>query len=201
MFEYFRLLHQEINLPLLRYLNHFVENEYVAKTVYMLSDLPIFLIPLVLIGQWLYAVKEKNNVSKEKLLFVFSSMVLWFIINIIIQSQVHISRPEEALDGSGKLILKHIPDASFPSDHACVSMAFIVALRLFGFRMTAIILLPLMILMNVARIAWGVHWPFDIVGGMLIGWLSAFLVYKMRNFSIIIKMFSYIIKIASYIKL
>jgi len=38
---------------------------------------------------------------------------------------VNVDRPEEHLKAGGKLLLDHLPDASFPSDHATVSIAFL----------------------------------------------------------------------------
>jgi membrane-associated phospholipid phosphatase len=47
--------------------------------------------------------------------------VLAVIINLIIQQFFFFERPETLITP----ILKHIPDASFPSDHTSVSFAFL----------------------------------------------------------------------------
>jgi membrane-associated phospholipid phosphatase len=43
----------------------------------------------------------------------------------MIQQVIHVDRPENYLSQAGKLLMNHIPDASFPSDHASVSFAFV----------------------------------------------------------------------------
>jgi membrane-associated phospholipid phosphatase len=48
--------------------------------------------------------------------------------------------------------MSHIPDASFPSDHTAVSIAFVTALFLSGYKKIAIIFLPFALIMNVSRI-------------------------------------------------
>jgi undecaprenyl-diphosphatase len=65
-------------------------------------------------------------------------------------------------------LLDHIPDASFPSDHASVSVAFLTALYLTGYKKVFWAFMPWVILMNLCRVIAGVHWPFDILAGTIV---------------------------------
>gem|GEM_PF-4351997 len=47
--NFFLFLHETINKPFLVYLNSFTDNELIWKIIYLMSDMPIFLIPLFLI--------------------------------------------------------------------------------------------------------------------------------------------------------
>jgi undecaprenyl-diphosphatase len=107
---------------------------------------------MFLLSFWLYYVYKKDIDSKKNLLHIFYATVLGIIISLFIQQFSTIERPETAIAGTGKLILDHIPDASFPSDHATVSFAFLAGLYYFGFRRLFWIYLPLALIMNLSRV-------------------------------------------------
>lgn len=196
---FFYFLHQEINIPLLQYLNNFTESEIIAFIVYNMADLPIFILPIFLVWYWIY--RRKNNEEKKKLLFIFYSTFVAIVISICIQQFVDLDRPETSLETTGKLILDHIPDNSFPSDHASVGIAFVSSLFFFWFTKLAIGVLPFFIIMLISRVVGWVHWPFDIIAGTFVWILSAFLVYKWQNLNIFKKINNFILDIARYFKL
>lgn len=71
----------------------------------------------------------------------------------------------------------HAPDAAFPSDHTTVATA-IAASFLFNKKwLWGILLTVLTLMIGWARVYLGIHYPLDIMGGLLIGSLSAFLVH------------------------
>ena len=112
----------EINHYISKTLNNFVINNNLEACIGKSSDIPIFFLPIFLIIAWFYwSYKIKNNEKKYDLLNIFYSVVLAVIINLIIQHFFFFERPETLITP----ILKHIPDASFPSDHAAVSFAFL----------------------------------------------------------------------------
>lgn len=201
MTDFFVSLHQNINIPGLEFFNSFTQNPLIAQCVFYLADLPIFVIPLFLAGSWIFFAVKKQNSPKEILLFLFYSMVLAILVSTFIQQFVDLDRPEESIKNAGRLILAHIPDASFPSDHASVGISFITSLFLFWYVRFALILTPFFILMLLSRISGGLHWPLDILVGSIIGVLSAFSIYKWRNLNILKKTNTFLIQIASFLKL
>lgn len=194
-------LHNTINIPLLWYLNSFTDNEVISKIVYAMADMPIFILPIFLLWYWIYFNAKKNTDGKKKLLFIFYSVVIAITISTIIQTFVSIDRPESSLEWAGKLILEHIPDASFPSDHASVGIAFAISLFLFWFSGIGYVTLPLFIVMLLSRVAGWVHWPLDIIAGSIVWIISSFLVYKSQNLTIFRKINEFVLKLASYFKL
>lgn len=194
-------LHNNINIPLLWYLNSFTQNETISTIVYTMADAPIFLLPIFLLVYWFYFQSKKDVDGKKKLLFIFYSAIIAIVISSMIQIFVDIDRPEKSLEWAWKLILDHIPDASFPSDHASVGIAFLSSLFLFWFYKAGLIIFPFFIVMLISRVAGWVHWPFDILAGSIVWIISSFIVYKSQNLTIFKKINWCILKIASYFKL
>lgn len=190
---------QSINKSILLYLNSFTEFPIIWKIVYIMADAPIFLIPIFLVVAWI--VFLKNEKKKHDLLYLFYSCLVAISISIIIQQFVHLERPEDALRWASNMILSHIPDASFPSDHASVSIAFLTSLFLFWFKKSFFIILPLFVIMNLSRVIWWVHWPFDILAWSIVWIFSWFLVYKLRDLTIFKVINENILKIANIFKL
>ena len=186
----------EINHYISQTLNNFVINNHLEKCIWTSSDMPIFFLPIFLVGAWLFwTYKSKNNKKKYDLLNIFYSVVLAVSINLIIQHFFFFERPESLITP----ILKHIPDASFPSDHAAVSFAFLTWLFLAWYKKIWYIFTPFVIIMNISRIAGGVHWFFDIIAGMIIWIISSIIVLK--NKEKLEKLNKFIVKIMGYLKL
>jgi len=193
---------QKINIDLLNYFNSLINNGIIKKIVIYFADLPIFLLPIFLLVAWIFWNYKKDNIKKQDLLFIFYSTVLAILISLLIQQFVLLDRPEQHLKNSMELILKHIPDASFPSDHASVSMAFLTALFLAWYKKIAFIFLPFFIIMLLSRIIAWIHWPFDILAWTIVWIFSACIMFKfIKKCKILIKLNDFIIKIMRLAKL
>lgn len=192
---------QKINENLSAYLNTFYQIEWLQPIVSLFSDLPIFVLPIFLTSMWFYYAYKKNNEWKKKLLTLFFWVVIAIIISYIVKNIHHVERPMMSLENAWNLVLSKIPDASFPSDHAWVSIAFLTWLFLMWYKKFGLILLPFFVLMNLSRIVWWVHWPFDILAWTINWIISAFIIYKLSKLDIFKKVYDFIIKIASYFKL
>lgn len=197
---------QEINKNLLQYFNSLWELEFFQIFVQIFVDTPIFILPVFLAWHWLYYSFKKTQKGiidkKENLIIVFYWVVLALITSLIVQQFVIVDRPEQHLEAGAKLLLDHLPDASFPSDHATVSIAFITWILLAWYKKSFYILLIPMIFMNLSRIIAWVHWPFDIIAWSIIWILAPLIVFNyISKIKLVKKLNLEIIKLLNYIKL
>jgi undecaprenyl-diphosphatase len=82
------------------------------------------------------------------------------------------ARPYEAHPGDAHLFLTRSPDPSFPSDHATAAFAIAVAIGL-RHRGAGVLAFALAVIVSIARIALGTHYPTDVVAGALLGTTAA----------------------------
>ncbi len=180
------------------------------------ADILLIVLPLWLALIWLISAYYKTTESKEYALKIFYSAVLGVIFCLLLNALLPMrSRPE--LASAITPLISHIPDNSFPSMHATFTGATLWAIFLFSFpflpsslrkwsflhsNFIRFLLVFLGIVMVVARVLAGIHYPGDIVAGILLGIISASLIstvtMKKWFYTIFIK---YPIHILSFIKL
>lgn len=124
--------------------------------------------------------REYRRHNFELFLFAFiSAFTARFVIAEIIRLLYFRPRPYMALENVQ--VLQHqlfgnmATSGSFPSGHA--SLAFAVAATIyFYYPKTSILFFLAAISIGIGRVAAGVHWPSDILGGAVIGVLTAWFV-------------------------
>ena len=122
----------------------------------------------------------------------FSIAIESIITNLLLKNLIARTRPYEVIEEL-ELLIGEQPDFSFPSGHAGVTFALAGAM-LFAFmygvkgfeknkRNSLIVLLVLIyaLLLAFSRLFVGVHYPTDVLGGMLIGLLSGFMGYWLEK--------------------
>jgi undecaprenyl-diphosphatase len=85
-------------------------------------------------------------------------------------------RPYVAHPTVSHLFVAASGDPSFPSDHATAAFAIAVSILLRN-RRIGLLALAMAVVLAVARVAVGVHYPSDVVGGALIGTGAALLLW------------------------
>ena len=109
---------------------------------------------------------------KEIVLVFFSGGIAWCVATLL-KFVFHTNRPYLTLQNIQPLISK--TDYSFPSGHATFFMALGVAMYL-SHKKAGYVFMLFALLIGMARIAVGVHFPVDILGGFILGTLVAYLV-------------------------
>lgn len=187
-----------INKDFSVFLNEIAHKYSIKSFIGFLSDIPIFFIPGFLVSVWIYWNIKARQDKKEDLIYIFFSAVVAIWINLFIQLLVDVDRPETIV----KPLLYHLPDDSFPSDHAAVSFAFLTSLYLFGYKKVFWIYLPFVVLMVLSRVMWWIHWFFDVLVWAFIWVFAAFFVKKFLSKVLFVqKIAKFLLKVAKVFKL
>lgn len=180
-------------------------NSFLVKLISLFSDFWILFIALSLIVLWIYWTIKKDNSYKIMSLNIFYTISFSFMIYLIINNFFPI-RPRPETLSTIKPIIDHLPDNSFPSWHAIFAWASIVWFCLFYGNFTYILVLILLsLLMLFSRVASWVHYPWDIIVGLILGILFGLIFYRLQKIesikNILDKISIFLIKIANIIKL
>lgn len=148
----------------------------------------VYLVPFLLVGLWLWFTYGKGTKDSDRrtwkmvvLEAVIAGLLAGFIINPIVGHFFYVPRPFAGI-GRVREVLIHRPDRSFPSDHASflfgVGFYFLYA----GWKCTGWWVLDFSLLVGFGRIILGIHYPFDILGDFVIGAVSAWILYVLRDY-------------------
>ena len=106
------------------------------------------------------------------------------ICNILLKPMVCRIRPCD-VNQTVQLIIARPADYSFPSGHTASSFAAVAALYFAGAKKWWKITLPLAILMAFSRMYLYVHYPTDVLGGLIIGllcgWIADMIIQKVME--------------------
>lgn len=96
--------------------------------------------------------------------FIIVDIVRWFF-----------DRPRPFVENHVNLLLDRVNQSAFPSGHAAFFFAIAMVIYLYN-KKAGLLFFIASLLITIARVFTGVHWPLDILAGVIIGILSAFLV-------------------------
>ena len=159
-------------------LNHFIflelnasgqSSPYLIGFAIALATYLIDATPLLLIALWLWGSRPERTAIVAATL----SAALGLAINQLIS--VGYPHPRPFVVGLGHTFLAHVPDPSFPSDHATVLFALGLVFLGSSLRTTGVLIVLLGIAVGWARVYLGVHFPFDIVGAFVVAASSSWL--------------------------
>jgi len=163
---------KQINVMIFNSINYFAGNNiFVDKLGILIAKyLPIIFV-LFLVYLWFN--KSKN---KEFALYAGYSAIIGLLLNYLIT--LFYFHPRPFMDKVGTLLINHVPETSFPSDHTTfmLSIAFIL-LYFKESRKAGITLSILGILGGISRIFCGLHYPFDIIGSIVVAMISSYIVF------------------------
>ena len=153
--------------------NHLLDN----AMIFVAQDL-IYIFCVYLVYLWF--VKSKY---RQEVLFAGYAALLGLGINLIIT--LFYFHPRPFMIPTGVLLIAHLPETSFPSDHA--TLMFAISLMFLTFRElrgTGAILFVLSFISGLARVYAGLHFPFDIAGSLFVALFSMGLLLTLKRYLI-----------------
>ncbi|GGF98665.1 undecaprenyl-diphosphatase [Paenibacillus aceti] len=137
-----------------------------------LSKQAEYLFYLGIIIYWFAGGRE----NKKMVIVALAAACIGFGAGEVLSHLFYRDRPFVAMEVHQ--LISHAANASFPSNHSIGSFVIATAICLYRHK-DGILWLPLASLIAFSRIWNGVHFPSDVVGGALIGVISAILVHQL----------------------
>lgn len=186
---------QSLDLAILIKLNHFFASFGIWNKIF--AEYLIYLLPILLLILWFWPDKKENRAQKTALRALFCVILAWPILASLIGHLVNRPRPFN-VSGVHELVF-HRPDYSFPSDHAAALFAVSLSFYLSGYKKLSYFVFLSAIIISFFRIATGIHWPTDIFGGLIVGFVSALIIHFLDSY--LNHIYNFVINIAKKVKL
>jgi len=117
-----------------------------------------------------------KKISFKAVLQIFATAFLAWLVSKLIKYFYFNPRPFMVLENI-KTLFTHGLNDSFPSGHATFAFALATAISLFINYKIGLIFFIGAILIGLSRVIAGIHWPFDILGGIILGISITFLLH------------------------
>ncbi len=172
-----------LNIDLFYFINNDLANPLFDVIMPHLSDCGGFVTLLVLC---ILAILVLRYYKKEKYLEIAKmclyALVLSGIIAACLKLTYHSPRPFTVLEHVRQLVVPTEPN-SFPSGHSSSSMSVVTVLVwcLRDNKILITLLIAFALLVAFSRVYVGVHYPFDVFVGALVGVVSGVVVLKLKN--------------------
>lgn len=177
---------------LLLFLNEYMKyHNFLLISIPITADVFVFFYPVLLVILYLVGLFKNKDYYKESALWIFWSWVLSMLFNIVVQFFCDKVRPNILLwlesEKIETILHKFLPQSSFPSDHAAMSMGIAVWIILWWTRNKDkkfiyiwIVFVLFSLIMWVSRVMVGVHRPTDIIAWSII-WILIPVILFQKN--------------------
>ena len=167
------------NLTLFHIINGFAGRNYLLDTamIFAAQDI-IYFFCVYLVYLWFAKSKYRQEV-----LFAGYGALIGLGINFIIT--LFYFHPRPFMIPTGMLLIPHLPETSFPSDHATLMLAISLMFLTFKeLRSKGAILFVLSFISGLARVYAGLHFPMDIAGSLFVALFSVSLLLALKRYLI-----------------
>lgn len=176
------------NVDLFNLINHGLQNPFLDITIPFITHLGGFLTLLIAMILLIGYGKLTNRDNLKKIAIIALIALLFSdIIALALKNIIHEPRPFSIMNNVHLLVVENDPN-SFPSGHATsvfsVVTVFVLNMRDLAkkhYKIIDCVLIIFAIVIGFSRIYVGVHFPFDVLAGAIIGILGALIINKFKD--------------------
>lgn len=139
---------------------------WVLNLAIALGEALIYSVPLALLWMWLWGDFARRSLALKVFVVVLVALGVNQLIGLLWQ------HPRPFMVRLGHAWITHQPDSSFPSDHVTVLSAFGFTLLTGGAMGFGSLLLAFALVVALARVFLGVHFPMDMAGSFVVASIS-----------------------------
>ncbi|WP_434510346.1 phosphatase PAP2 family protein [Desulfitobacterium sp. AusDCA] len=154
---------------------------WVDKAMEFFAQYSLEIYILLFIAAW-FSLPRSEVRQRHALIIMGFAGIIGLVMNVLVSHLWFRPRPFTILkQGTFTQLIPHSSDASFPSDHTTGSFGFASASWGKSPKWITIGFTALALLNGVSRLYVGVHWPTDVIAGVIIGTLSGRLLWKFNS--------------------
>ncbi|MCL6516685.1 phosphatase PAP2 family protein [Alicyclobacillus sp.] len=161
-------------------LNQFAGHSALDPVMKFFAQYALELYALLFIVAW-FTLPRNDEDRRHGLILGVAGGVIALGINLVIGSIWYRPRPFVAMPDQVHRIIPHSVDASFPSDHVSGGFGFTSGTWGEAPNWVSRSFLVISLITMVARVYVGVHWPTDVLGGVVVGLFSGWIARRLSR--------------------